>query len=332
MAWIERHWQKVTPLAVLLYPLAMLFGVVVAARRLFYRVGLLRSTQLPVPVIVLGNISVGGTGKTPLILWTTGFLARHGFQPGIVSRGYGRHSQHPQPVTADSDPAAVGDEPVMLAQRCDAPIWVGGDRATTATALLAAHPACDVIVSDDGLQHYRLARNVEVAVIDGDRKFGNGWMLPAGPLREPLARLASVDAVVVNGTGAADILHHAPRSFRMALQGASFRNLLNPEHWVGAEYFFGRNVHAIAGIGNPTRFFSHLQHLGLTFTACPFPDHHPYSSADLAAFGQSELVMTEKDAVKCRKFANEHWWALVVEAELDVGLGDILLRSVERRG
>ena len=332
MAWIERHWQKVTPLAVLLYPLALLFRAVVAARRLLYRVGLLRSTRLPVPVIVVGNISVGGTGKTPLVLWTMSFLVRHGRHPGIVSRGYGRRSPHPQRVTPDSDTAAVGDEPVMLAQRCDVPVWVGSDRARVAQALLTAHPECDVIVSDDGLQHYQLARNIEVAVIDGDRKFGNGWMLPAGPLREPLARLASVNAVVVNGTGAADMPRNAACSFRMALQGASFRNLLNPEHWVGAEYFSGRTMHAIAGIGNPARFFSHLQRLGLTFTACPFPDHHTYSSADLAVFGQSELVMTEKDAVKCRKFANEHWWALVVEAELDPGFGDLLLRGIERRG
>jgi tetraacyldisaccharide 4'-kinase len=186
-------------------------------------------------------------------------------------------------------------------------------------------------VSDDGLQHYQLARNVEVAVIDGERKFGNGWMLPAGPLREPRNRLASVNAVVVNGAGVADMLSNAPRFFPMALQGGSFRNLLNLEHWVGAEHFFGRTVHAIAGIGNPARFFSHLQRLGLNFTAHAFPDHHPYSSVDLTPFQQGELVMTEKDAVKCRRFATEHWWALVVDAELDQDFGELLLRGIERR-
>ena len=331
MAWIERYWQKVTPLAVLLYPVSLLFGLVAATRRRLYRIGLLRSVRLPVPVIVIGNIGIGGTGKTPLVLWVAGFLARHGFHPGIVSRGYGRRSRHPQRVAADSDPAAVGDEPVMIAGRCAAPVWVGSDRAGAASALLAAHPACDVIVSDDGLQHYRLARDVEVAVVDGERQFGNGWMLPAGPLREPCARLASVDAVVVNGARAAEILTPGSRHFPMVLQGDGFRNLRDAERRVGAEYFLGRKAHAIAGIGNPDRFFAHLQRLGLDVTTHAFPDHHPYSSADLAPFRDDEVVMTEKDAVKCRQFASERWWALVVDAEPDPGLGDVLLRGIERR-
>jgi tetraacyldisaccharide 4'-kinase len=172
---------------------------------------------------------------------------------------------------------------------------------------------------------------VEVVVIDGERKLGNGWMLPAGPLREPRARLASVNAVVVNGAGAADLLPNGPAIFPMALHGGRFRNLLNPEHWVGAEHFFGKNVDAIAGIGNPARFFSHLQHLGVNFTARAFPDHHSYSGADLTPFRQDELVMTEKDAVKCRRFATERWWALVVDAEIDPGFGELLLRGIEKR-
>jgi tetraacyldisaccharide 4'-kinase len=187
-----------------------------------------------------------------------------------------------------------------------------------------------VIVSDDGLQHYRLAREVEVAVIDGDRGFGNGWMLPAGPLREPRARLASIDAVVVNGSGAADIVPAPRHRFAMSLQGRSFRNVLNPEHQVVAQHFIGRKLHAIAGIGNPSRFFAQLQNLGIDATPHAFPDHHPYSDAELAPFRDDELLMTEKDAVKCRRFATDRWWALVVDAEPEPDFGDLLLRSITK--
>jgi tetraacyldisaccharide 4'-kinase len=327
MAWIERYWEKVTPLAALLYPLSLVFRLAVLGRKMLYRIRILQSTRLPVPVIVVGNINVGGTGKTPLVLWVAALLTGRGLHPGIVSRGYGGPGTV-QCVAADSDPAVVGDEPVMLAQRCDVPIWVGRDRIAAANALLAAHPACDVIVCDDGLQHYRLARDVEVAVVDGEHALGNGWMLPAGPLREPRARLASVDAVVVNGAGSADMILHAPAVFSMALRGGTFRNLLNPDHCVAAEYFAGRNVHAIAGIGHPRRYFAHLQHLGLDFTAHPFPDHHAYTAADTAPFRNDEVVMTEKDAVKCRRFATERWWALVVDAEIDPAFGELVVRGI----
>lgn len=327
MAWIERYWQKVTPLATLLYPLSLVFHLAVLGRKMLYRLRILESARLPVPVIVVGNINVGGTGKTPLVLWVAALLTSRGLHPGIVSRGYGG-SGAVQPVDADSDPAVVGDEPVMLAQRCDVPIWVGRDRIAAANALLAAHPACDVIVCDDGLQHYRLARDVEVAVVDGERGLGNGWMLPAGPLREPRARLASVDAVVINGGGPADMILHAPAVFSMALRGGTFRNLLNPDHCVEAGYFAGRKVHAIAGIGNPRRFFAHLQLLGLDFSPHAFPDHHPFAVSDVAFAPSETVVMTEKDAVKCRGFATERWWALAVDAEIDPALGELVLRGI----
>jgi tetraacyldisaccharide 4'-kinase len=327
MAGIERYWQKVTSLALLLYPLSLVFRLAVFGRKMLYRLRILPGTRLPVPVIVVGNISVGGTGKTPLVLWVVALLAQRGLRPGIVSRGYGG-SDAVQSVTPDSDPAVVGDEPVMLARRCDAPIWVGRDRIAAANALLAAHPACGVIVCDDGLQHYRLARDVAVAVVDGERGLGNGWMLPAGPLREPPARLATVDAVVVNGASPAGMMLRARAVFSMALRGSTFRNLLNPDHCVAPEYFAGRRVHAIAGIGNPRRFFTHLQHLGLEFTAHPFPDHHAYTAADIAPFHADEVVMTEKDAVKWRGFATERGWALVVDAEVDPAFGELIARSI----
>jgi tetraacyldisaccharide 4'-kinase len=331
MSWMDHHWQKITPLALLLYPLALVFRLAVALRRRLYAAHLLPRARLPVPVVVIGNISVGGTGKTPLVLWTIGFLRSHGLNPGIVSRGYGRPTSTPEAARADSDPAALGDEPVMLAQRCDVPVWVGRDRIAAARALLAAHPHCDVIVCDDGLQHYRLEREVEVAVIDGERMFGNGWLLPAGPLREPRSRLAAVDAIVVNGAAAAETLLFGPPAFTMALHGGNFRNVLNPEHAVGAEHFVGKTVHAIAGIGNPARFFAQLQRLGVDFAARAFPDHHLYTRADLEPFRHGELVMTEKDAVKCRGFATECWWALVVDAEIDPAFGEVLLRRIGRQ-
>ena len=328
---IERYWQKVTPLAVLLYPLSLAFRLAVATRRALYRSGLLHSTRLPVPVVVVGNISAGGTGKTPLVLWIAAFLAGHGLRPGIVSRGYGGHTNEPRAVQPDSDPALVGDEPVMLARRSAAPIWVGSDRVAAAQALLAAHPACNVIVSDDGLQHYRLARDMEIAVVDGAYGFGNGWMYPAGPLREPQSRLSSVNAVIVNGGRPAGMLITAPAIFKMTLRGARFSNLLDPARRVSAAHFTGRNVHAVAGIGHPQRFFAHLTQLGLDVTPHAFPDHHPYTVADLAPCDGHDVVMTEKDAVKCRGFANARWWVLKVDADVDLEFRDALLHGIERR-
>ena len=324
---LEQHWQRMTFVSALLYPLSVLFRTVVALRRAAYSKALLPSVRLPVPVIVVGNITVGGTGKTPLVLWLAGFLAENGRQPGIVSRGYGAPDTEPREVTPGSDPARSGDEPVLLAQRSGCPVWIGRDRPATAAALLRAHPRCDVIVSDDGLQHYALARDAEIAVIDRSRGLGNGLMLPAGPLREPASRLRSVDAVVVNG---GDPGKRLPRAVGMALEGREFRNLLNPGHVVGPGHFQRLRVHAVAGIGNPSRFFDHLRALGLTFEAHPFPDHHAYAASDLAFEGCDAIVMTEKDAVKCASFATERQWALRVDAVPGPELGELVLRTLRK--
>jgi tetraacyldisaccharide 4'-kinase len=283
---------------------------------------------LPVPVIVVGNISVGGTGKTPLVLWLVEFLAGRGISCGIVSRGYGGDSEAPRPVVRGSDAARFGDEPVLLAQRTDAPVWVGADRAAVARALLAAHPDCAAIVSDDGLQHYRLRRDVEIAVIDGERGFGNGLMLPAGPLREPPSRLRSVDAAVVNG--ALHEIYPAPDTFGMRLEGREFRNVLNPQHVVGPEHFQRARIAAIAGIGNPARFFAHLGELGLRFEAHAYADHHAYTGEDLPRDADA-VVMTEKDAVKCAAFASEKHWALRVDAVPDPALGEFILDKIKAK-
>ena len=216
-------WTRVTGLTYLLAPLSWLFRMVVAIRRGLYRFGVLRSDRLPVPVIVIGNISVGGTGKTPLVLWLITPLREAGYSPGVIARGYGGANQQPRPVHADSDARQCGDEPVLLARRSGCPVWVGKDRPAAARALLAANPDCNLIISDDGLQHYRLARDFEIAVVDAGRRHGNGWMLPAGPLREPPSRLASVDAVVVRGAAdqPAPLALPAPRPYAMTLKVTS---------------------------------------------------------------------------------------------------------------
>lgn len=306
----------------LLLPVAVLFAAIAALRRLAYRCRLLRSEQVGVPVIVIGNITAGGTGKTPLVLWLAQFLAARGNRPGIISRGYGATRTDTRFVPANGGAADYGDEPCLLAQRASCPVWVGTDRAATARALRAAHPDVDIIISDDGLQHYQLARDIEIAVIDGTRGLGNGWPLPAGPLREPASRLTTVDAVVVNGGDATGTF---PQAVAMQLEGDTFRNLHDVQQPVTAAYFRDQQVYAIAGIGNPPRFFAHLQHLGLDCITRAFPDHHAYSAQDLQFAGEHPVVMTEKDAVKCTAFATTRHWALVVNATPDESLGDTII-------
>src|SRR5688572_2141155 len=332
MAWIESHWQSVTPVSALLYPASLVFGAVTAARRAAYRVGVTPSSKLPVPVIVVGNITVGGTGKTPLVLWLAQFLRLSGHTPGIVSRGYGGNEGAPRRVLPDSDPLVVGDEAVLLARRSGAEVWVGADRTATGRALLQAQPGCDVVISDDGLQHYALERTMEIAVVDAERGFGNGWLLPAGPLREPVSRLGGVDAVVLNQeahvaahSSATRVPGNAPRC-GMRMEGHQFRNLRKPERRVGPEFFSGKRVHAVAGTANPGRFFRYLKGMGLYFTPHAFRDHHPFAAPDVAFADSDAVVMTEKDGVKCRRFADESHWELAVDAVPDPALGDLVMR------
>ena len=305
-----------------------MFGGTVALRRALYRVGVLRSYRLPVPVIVVGNITAGGTGKTPLVLWVCDFLREQGYAPGIVSRGYGGRGET-MAVRADSAPDIAGDEPVLLAQRSRCPVWIGRNRVAAARALIAANPECNVIVSDDGLQHYGLRRDVEIAVLDGSRGTGNGLSLPAGPLRESTARLAEVDAVVV--TGEPSLPGASATTFAMRLDGNLFCNLLNPAFHQEAGAFLDKRVHAVAGIGNPARFFDHLQRLGLSFAAHAFPDHHAYSQADLEFGDADAIIMTEKDAIKCLRFAREIHWVVPVDARVDLALGRLILEKMKTR-
>ena len=325
MAWIERHWQSVTPVSALLYPVSLLYGAVAASRR---------ATAVPlqrrVPVIVVGNVTVGGTGKTPLTLWLERTLRDRGFTPGIACSGYGGTSRTARPVSPGSDPAEFGDEAVLLANRAGCEVWAGADRVAAADGLLM-RAECDVLLCDDGLQHHALPRDIEICVVDGARGIGNGWLLPAGPLREPVSRLANVDALVINGGGHPS-LEHLPGNaarFSMTLEGREFRNLLNPDLVTGAESFRGKRIHALAGIGDPQRFFRHLQKMGLDFTAHAYPDHHPFTASDLDYPDAEAILMTEKDAVKCRRFATELHWELPVDAALDPALGEFVLRKLD---
>ena len=314
-SWLQQQWRCTTPWHMLLIPLSWLFGALSLLRRLLYKTGLLQAQQLTVPVIIIGNINVGGTGKTPLVIWLAQQLAAHGWRPGIISRGYGGHADTPQAVSAQSDVHMTGDEPRLLAQRVSCPVWIGRDRPAAGRALLAAHPQTNILISDDGLQHYALARTVEVIVVDSALGLGNARLLPAGPLRESADRLQQVDAVVINQTGARhSSIPMSPHTYVMQLSGLDFHHLQHPDRRANAADFSAQHIHAVAGIGHPQRFFDQLTALGLNVIPHAFPDHHPYAATDLDLTGI--IIMTEKDAVKCQPFSTEHMWVWPVQAQL----------------
>jgi tetraacyldisaccharide 4'-kinase len=277
---------------------------------------ILRSAHPGIPVIVVGNITVGGSGKTPLVLWIAEFLKSKGWTPAIVARGYGAAITAPRAATVASDAAEVGDEPVVLARRSGCPVWVGPDRLRVIAALRRAHPDVDVLVLDDGLQHYRLRRDLEIAVVD-ERGLGNGFLLPAGPLREPARRLRQASAVVAHGASLP--------GFAMTLAGETLHRMTDARERQSARAFAGQRVHAVAGIGDPNRFFRHLAGLGVKVLPHAFPDHHRFAPSDLEFGDDAPVLMTEKDAVKLRHAARPNWWVLPVTAGVDPAFGNWLL-------
>lgn len=326
---IEHAWRRQNALFKwVLVPLSYLFACLSALRRWAYRMGLLPSHALPVPVVVVGNINMGGSGKTPVVIWLVEALKQSGYHPAVISRGYGGSARQPTSVDAQSSASVVGDEPVLIATRCACPVWVGANRVKTGKALLKAHPSCNVIVSDDGLQHYALQRDVEIAVVDTNTH-QHARLLPAGQLREPLKRLTTVDAVVCNGEVDADI-QAMPHAYPMRLLGTQFYNLADPNIHATAADFKRKTVMALAGIGNPERFFMHLQQLGLAFASVRFEDHHAFIAEDLAKIDSDVLIMTEKDAVKCKKFAQKNCWVLPVEANIDKALADLIRNKLAK--
>jgi tetraacyldisaccharide 4'-kinase len=300
------------------------FRALVALRRLAYALGLKQRWRASVPVIVIGNLTVGGSGKTPLVIHVAELLVSRGWSPAIVSRGYGGAVEAPRAVTLASEPLDVGDEPVLMARRSGCPVWVGPERARVVETLLRETPRCDVVILDDGLQHYALARDLEVCVVDA-RGFGNGFMLPAGPLREPRARLRSVDAVVAHDTDAVP-------GYRMALIGEQVHRATDARERRSLQSFFGERVHAVAGIGDPKRFFLHVARHGARLVPHPFPDHHPFVAADLEFGDAAPIVMTEKDAVKCKRFAKPSHWILPVRAVPDPAFDEWLQRRLGELG
>ncbi len=307
--YIENIWYSNHPIGWLLAPFGWFYCVFVVLRRLCYQLGLATVTRLSVPVIVVGNITVGGTGKTPLVIWLADYLKCKGFKPGIVSRGYGGIiSKKIQQVRVDSNPVFVGDEPVLIAKKTRCPVAVSVQRHLAAAELIEHHQ-CNIILCDDGLQHYSLSRDIEIVVIDGSRRFGNGRCLPAGPLREPLNRLRSVDLMVSK--------YKAGRhEYEMRYHYGDPISLLDPFETMPLSTLAGKSVHAVAGIANPDHYFAYLKRHKLNVIKHIFPDHHPFTAKDFAFDDDCLIMMTEKDAVKCAEFAKQNYWFLPIKAEL----------------
>ncbi|MFT0213261.1 tetraacyldisaccharide 4'-kinase [Pseudomonas sp. F1_0610] len=306
----QRWYQKNTPAPLFLRPLEYLFKCIVKNKFARYQQGLMTSYRAPVPVVVVGNITVGGTGKTPMILWLIAHCRARGLKVGVVSRGYGaKPPQFPWRVRATDTPQVAGDEPLLLVQRTGVALVTSPKRNEAVQALLAEE-SFDIILSDDGMQHYALERDVEIVLVDAARGFGNAHCLPAGPLREPLERLATVDAVLFNGA-----LEDSEQGFAFQLQPSSWINLITNERCTVEAFKVQGNVHAVAGIGNPQRFFNTIEQLNITAQTHAFADHVSFTQADFSFVGKDTVLMTEKDAVKCRSFAQSNWWYLAVDAK-----------------
>ncbi|ORU93974.1 MAG: tetraacyldisaccharide 4'-kinase [Cycloclasticus sp. symbiont of Bathymodiolus heckerae] len=320
----DSMWYGQRPVALLFVPLSWLFSLVTKLRYFLYKKGWLKSTRLSVPVVIVGNITVGGTGKTPVVIWVAELLKSAGYSPGVISRGYGGiASSWPQQVREDSDSRVVGDEAKILARRTACPVAVGPNRAESAQALIDHHQ-CDIIISDDGLQHYALQRDIEIALVDGERRYGNRYLLPAGPLREPEKRLKTVDFVICNGLANTD-------EYPLKVEGGEAVNLLDETNRLPLESFNGKSCHAIAGLGNPSRFFSHLKKYKLSFESHIFPDHFKYTEKDINFDDDKSILMTEKDAVKCTVIANEKHWYVPIRAQLTQKFGLTLLSLIKEK-
>ncbi len=323
-----RFWRSRSPAALALLPLSAVFAGLAALRRVLFRRGVLARVRLPVPVIVVGNIAVGGSGKTPVVQWLVASLRDAGYRPGVVSRGYGGTGQGARRVLLDSMAVEVGDEPLLLANTCGCPVSVGADRPAAAALLVA--DGCDVVISDDGLQHYRLCRDIEIVVVDAET-LGNRLLLPSGPLREPVLRLASADLVIAHGDLDASLARccaTAPVK-RMRLVGETLMPLGPGGTAKPLQALRGRRVHAFAGIGRPSRFFGQLQDAGLEVVPHAFPDHHRFVPADFETAGEEPKILTAKDAVKCESFGLADAWVLPVSAEIEAGAAERILEKLK---
>lgn len=325
---LQYYWYRSSIFLWLLLPLSWLYCLIVFVRRKLYQLNIKRSYGCKLPVVVIGNISVGGTGKTPLLISLCGYLKEKGYSPGVVSRGYGGEFSGIKQISDADTAKSVGDEPLMIYKKTSVPVVVGADRVAAAR-YLASNNQCDVVLSDDGLQHYRMRRSFEIAVVDSVRRFGNGLCLPAGPLRERPSRLNDVNMLVYNGNtgiGSGDC------SYQLEVKGLQ-RLVGDEKKEVGS--FAGQTVHAVAGIGNPMRFFNQLRDSGITVIEHPYPDHHSYCQDDFAGWSDECIIMTEKDAVKCCQLSLSDAWVLSVTAifssELESSLSSELLPILNKQ-
>lgn len=322
MKWLTDSWYQTHPLRWLLLPLSLLYRLVIFLRKQAYQNDILTRHKMPVPVIIVGNISIGGTGKTPFVIWLTQQLKLAGYRPGIISRGYGSKAPaYPFDVSPDSPVRQAGDEPLLISRRTACPVVIDPDRSQAAVHLLSQHQ-CDVIISDDGLQHYALRRDIEITIVDGNRRFGNKLCLPAGPLREPMTRLKTIDFVVYNG---ADV----NQSYQMQLRAHEWVNLANTEKRLPLDAFAGQEVHAVAGIGHPQRFFDLLCDHKTIVHPHAYDDHHAFQANDLNFGDDLPLLMTEKDAVKCQPYAQADHWYLPVSAHIDESLPKAIIKKLK---
>lgn len=323
--WLLRAWYSPRPIWFFI-PLAWLFWLLSSLRRAAYALGVLQRATLPAPVVVVGNVSVGGTGKTPFVIWLAESLAQRGHKTGIVSRGYGGQTREPILVTPDSDTALVGDEAVLLARRTGLPVAVCSDR-TAAARMLCSRYSIDVLLSDDGLQHYRLPRDLEIVLLDGERGLGNGWLLPAGPLRETEHRLDEADFTVIKRSGTGQFTW--PNAIYMPLVAETAVSLADGQR-VPLDHYEGQSVHALAGIGNPEQFFATLAAAGMQVDGRPLPDHAVLTPADMQFPDDKAVFMTEKDAVKCRSMVLPRHWYVEASARFADSDQTLILERVEK--
>ncbi|WP_229827070.1 tetraacyldisaccharide 4'-kinase [Undibacterium macrobrachii] len=331
-SFLMKTWMKRGIVAVLLWPISALFGIILYCRFYLRSLGLVSSTKLSVPVIVVGNIFIGGTGKTPMVIWLVNVLRRAGWTPGVISRGYGVNVERIQEVLADSSAAVVGDEPLLIVQRTNCPMMVGRHRVASARHLLNKYPEVDIIISDDGLQHYALERDIEIAMFD-QRGVGNGWLLPAGPLRESAHRPR--DFTVLNYAGTEPVLGIGDRVTSMRLQIGELIQLQRAEVRQSLSAIRGKKILAAAGIGNPQRFFDSLEEQGISFKTMPLADHFAFTPELFRNEDAEIILITEKDAVKCRQIAelreDPRIWLVPVTAELDAEFEHQLLNLISEK-
>ena len=332
---LERAWLRRGPLAYALWPLSMVFRALSSLRRLLYRRGVLHSTRLPVPVIVVGNIFIGGTGKTPLTIWLIEALRAAGFRPGVISRGHGSTNSLPRLVTPGASAQQVGDEPLLIAQRSGCPVMVGVDRAAAGLALLQAHPELDILVADDGLQHYALQRDIEIVLFDA-RATGNGWLLPAGPLREGPKRrrdFTVINAAQLSPGLLAAVAYQDIAATQMQLAGEFAERLSHRGQRMALAVLAASSLRivAAAGIGNPGRFFAMLNAQGVRFAELALPDHHAFLDRPFAAIDADIILITEKDAVKCAQIEelkdDPRLWVVPVSARIDAALAQQIVEK-----